>query len=327
MIQHTLFVGTIGEGVFRSLDHGETFRRAMDGPGVFVESQVRALAVHPSRPGRIYMGNEQGLFRSDDRAGEWQRIASPCDGHPIWSILLGTGEPETIIVGCCPARLFQSPDAGVTWRTVGGDFVRDCPRILSTRVTTLAADPNDPQLCWAGVEIDSVWHTTDGGTTWEKQPRGLSSQDIHSLVVLSRVEGRPRRLLAATNNDLNLSEDDGKHWRKLDIGKQLPRTYCRAMTTVPGKPRRILLGIGDGPPGWSGFIAFSEDAGETWSLAGMPGPSNSTIWNFAQHLADPNLLYASSVSGQVYRSVDAGSTWTKLAREFGEIRALAWTPA
>jgi hypothetical protein len=50
------------------------------------------------------------------------------------------------------------------------------------------------------------------------------------------------------------------------------------------------------------------------------------MWNFAVHAADPNLVYANSVSGQVYRSVDGGASWLKLPREFGEIRALAWTP-
>jgi photosystem II stability/assembly factor-like uncharacterized protein len=42
--------------------------------------------------------------------------------------------------------------------------------------------------------------------------------------------------------------------------------------------------------------------------------------------ADPTLIYASSVSGQVYRSTDGGEGWEKLPREFGEIRALLWTP-
>ena len=60
--------------------------------------------------------------------------------------------------------------------------------------------------------------------------------------------------------------------------------------------------------------------------ARMPGRSNSTIWNFAIHPADPELVYASSVSGEVYRSTDGGAMWQKLPREFGEIRALAWTP-
>jgi hypothetical protein len=31
MIAHRLYVGTVGEGVFRSIDGGATFRRACDG--------------------------------------------------------------------------------------------------------------------------------------------------------------------------------------------------------------------------------------------------------------------------------------------------------
>jgi len=48
--------------------------------------------------------------------------------------------------------------------------------------------------------------------------------------------------------------------------------------------------------------------------------------DFAAHPADPSLIYASSVSGELYRSVNGGVSWEKLAREFGEIRALAWAP-
>ena len=84
--------------------------------------------------------------------------------------------------------------------------------------------------------------------------------------------------------------------------------------------------MGDAPPGSAGVVARSIDGGQTWQPARMPGRANSTIWNFALHSADPHLLYASSVSGEVYRSTDAGACWEKLAREFGEIRALAWTP-
>jgi len=232
-----------------------------------------------------------------------------------------------MLVGVCPSRLFRTGDGGKSWEEVGWDFEQNCPRIMSTRLTALAAQDGDGETAWAGVEIDSAWRSRDGGRTWRKTPAGLSSPDIHSLVVVPAREGRPRRLLAATNNDLNISEDEGDSWRRSDIGKQLPRSYCRGMTQVAGRPERILLGIGDGPPGWSGLIALSEDAGDTWRLADMPGQANSTIWNFATHPADPALIYASSVSGQVYRSTDAGGSWVKLAREFGEVRGLAWAPA
>jgi hypothetical protein len=31
--------------------------------------------------------------------------------------------------------------------------------------------------------------------------------------------------------------------------------------------------------------------------------------------------------GEVYVSEDAGESWRKIAREFGEVRAAAWLPA
>jgi photosystem II stability/assembly factor-like uncharacterized protein len=98
------------------------------------------------------------------------------------------------------------------------------------------------------------------------------------------------------------------------------------MTQKAGDPDVVLLGVGDGPPGWTGLVARSADGGRTWEPAAMPGRANSTVWTFAAHAADADLVYAASVSGQLYRSTDAGRSWHKLAREFGEVRALAWAP-
>src|SRR6266571_2368631 len=110
---HRLYVGTIGEGLWRSSDGGETFARASD--GMFVECHVRALAVHPSRPRTLYLGSERGLFRSDDGADSWARVESPLNERQIWSILLVPSAPEVILVGTCPSRLFRSTDGGKTW--------------------------------------------------------------------------------------------------------------------------------------------------------------------------------------------------------------------
>ena len=38
------------------------------------------------------------------------------------------------------------------------------------------------------------------------------------------------------------------------------------------------------------------------------------------------MVAAASLFGYVYVSEDGGDTWTKLKKEFGEIRALAVTP-
>jgi photosystem II stability/assembly factor-like uncharacterized protein len=320
---HCLYVGTIGEGLWRSTDGGDTFVRACD--GMFVECHVRALAVRPQDPGTLYLGSEQGLFRSTDGAARWQRVESPLNGLQTWSILLSPADPDVILVGTCPSRLFRSADGGRTWTEPPVRMAQDCPRIMHTRVTTLTAEPADPATVWAGVEIDGLYRSRDAGQTWQAVGSGLSSRDIHALAILP-ADGRPGRMLAATNNDLNLSSDGGETWRPLGVGRELPWFYCRALAQPVGRPEVVLLGTGDGPPGSVGLVARSADGGTHWQAARMPGQANSTIWNFAVHAADPDLVYASSVSGEVYRSTDGGASWEKLAREFGEIRALAWTP-
>jgi len=318
-----LYVGTIGEGLFRSIDGGETYRRTCD--GMFVECHVRALAVDPRDARVLWIGTEQGLYRSKDGADNWQRVESPLNGMQIWSILLLPHDPDIVLVGTCPSRVFRSVDGGRTWTEPGTAMLRDCPRIIHTRVTSLMADASDPENVYAGVEIDGVWHSRDAGVTWQRVGSGLSSQDIHALVAVPG-NGRPKRLLAATNNDLNISGDNGATWQPQKIGQSLPWSYCRTLAQKVGQPEVVLLGNGDGPPGTVGVVGRSTDGGQTWRAAEMPGRANSTIWNFAVHAADPELIYASSVHGLVYRSENGGETWSRLAREFGEVRALAWTP-
>jgi photosystem II stability/assembly factor-like uncharacterized protein len=334
IMNHRIYVGTIGEGLWRSVDGGETFKRACD--GMFVECHVRALVVHPDDDRVLYLGCELGLFRSEDGADSWNRIDSPASGQQVWSILFGTSPPHprplspggarggngpgTLLVGVCPSRLYLSNDAGKTWTEPAARILQACPRILHTRVTTLLADPRNPQTMWAGVEIDGLQRTRDGGRTWHPVGKGLSSQDIHALAIL------PSKLIATTNNDVNVSTDEGDTWTPLRLGEKLPLPYFRGLAQHAERPDILFLGNGDAPPGTTGLIARSLDGGVTWQPASMPARANSTIWNFAVHPSDPNLIYASSVSGQAYRSNDAGATWHKLAREFGEIRALAWTP-
>ncbi|HLJ94666.1 MAG TPA: hypothetical protein VKU02_15880 [Gemmataceae bacterium] len=320
---HRLYVGTIGEGLWRSTDDGETFVRAAD--GMFVECHVRALAVHPRDPRILYLGSELGLFRTTDGADHWTRVESPLNGQQIWALCLLPQTPEVILVGTCPSRLFRSADGGRTWAEPAVDIRQACPRIMHTRVTTLLTDPNEPETVWAGVEIDGLLRSCDSGQTWQKVGSGLSSLDIHALAII-QADSREKRLLASTNNDVNLSTDEGETWQPLQLGKRLPWSYFRGMAQLPNRPGVVLLGNGDGPPGSVGTVARSSDAGANWHVATLPGQANSTIWNFAVHPADPERVYASSVSGEIYRSTDAGSSWAKLPREFGEIRALAWTP-
>lgn len=186
----------------------------------------RALAVDPRDARVLYLGSEQGLFRSTDGADNWVRVESPLNGRQIWSILLLPQDPDVILVGTCPSRLFRSADAGRTWTEPPVQIEPDCPRIIHTRVTTPQADPTAPGTVWAGIEIDGLRVSHDSGQTWQAMGEGLSSRDLHALVIVPAAQGQARRLLASTNNDLNVS-DDGQTWRPLGLGRVLPWPYFR----------------------------------------------------------------------------------------------------
>ena len=326
-----IYVGTVGEGVFRSSDDGDTFSRNYE--GMFLEADVRARATSSSNPNRLYAGTNMGLYRSEDGGDNWSRLHAPFDpgdgwmgGVAVWSLLVLPGEPEKILAGVCPSALYLSADAGDTWLQAETKLSPECVAIRFPRVTCLVADPADPLSLWAGVEIDGIHKSSDGGKTWIRIGEGLSSMDIHSLVVLPRegVNGA-RTLLASTNNDLNVSADGGETWVPQNVKDSFTWRYCRGLWQKPDDPDTLFLGNGNGPPGTEGAIRISRDGGASWKQASLPVEPNSTIWAFAASQSEPDKVCAYSVSGQLFLTRDAGNSWIKLRREFGEIRSLLLT--
>ena len=320
-----VYAGTTGQGVWRSLDNGETFQRRS--VGMFMEAEVRALAVHPTEPATLFAGTDAGIFRTVDGGERWTRLTAPFDpgngwpvGVAIWSILIHPRTPETIFVGTCPSGLYRSRDGGDSWEKLNAALTVECPPIQFSRVTCLRADPNDDETIWAGVEIDGVWRSRDRGDSWTRLSQGLSSADIHDLALFP---GQPSVVLASTNNDLNFSRDAGESWQPQAVKGQFPFAYCRGMIAKSDDPNTLLLGNGNGPPGTAGALQVSHDGGRTWTQAELPVPPNSTIWTFATNAGDPNLMFCASINGYVYRSADGAATWTKCAHEFGEVRSLA----
>jgi hypothetical protein len=324
-----LYAGTVGQGVWRSLDRGETFQRHC--AGMFMEAEVRAFAVHPNRPGVLYAGTDAGIYRTENGGDRWMRLDTTFDpgkGWPsgviVWSLLIHPDNPDLMFTGTCPSGLYRSRDGGETWEKLDAALTPECAPIIYSRVTCLRADPNSPNTIWAGVEIDGAWRSDDAGDTWRRLDAGLSSLDIHDLVILP---GPGRIVLTSTNNDLNISPDDGETWEPQHVKDSFPFAYCRGMAVKPDDPLTLYLGNGNGPPGTAGAVQVSRDGGLSWRQAALPVRPNSTIWTFATHAPEPDLVFCASVNGYVYRSEDAAKTWHKCAHEFGEVRALAITGA
>jgi photosystem II stability/assembly factor-like uncharacterized protein len=320
-----LYVGTVGEGLWRSVDGGQSWERLRK--GLLSECEVRSLAIDPRDDRRIHVGTNEGVFISTDGGQSFASCGGELAERVIWSLAISHDQSATLLAGARPAAVYRSDDRGASWRRlpVPVDEAAANPALRYNRVTWVGFDPGRANQLWVGVEIGGIFTSEDGGQSFEARSQGLSSLDIHGLAIVSTAEGA-RTLVASTDNDVHLSFDDGRSWQPQQATRSFPYGYCRGLCQHPARPAVLYLGNGDGPPGSVGAALRSVDGGRTWQRLALPGVVNSTIWGFATHPADPQRVYAYSVSGQVFLSRDGGDGWEKLPREFGEIRALAWSP-
>ena len=318
----TICVGTIGSGIWRSPDGGETWSRVR--PSRYPENEVRALAVHPRAPHIVYAGTDSGVYRSEDRGASWERLDSPMNTMQTWALAIDPVIPDILFAGTKPPAVFRSRDGGQQWAKLAVELAAECPAVVIPRVTALVVDPEDHRTVWAGIEVDGVRRSQDGGETWTTMAGGLTDPDIHGIALSG---GQPKRVLATTPREIFASSDAGESWQRLEVMQQFPHAYTRAIAVKADDPHVIFVGHGQTASPTIGSVQRSQDGGKTWETLPLPGEPNSYISCLATHPSDPNLVLASTLYGQLFMSTDAGDSWRKVRQEFSEVRSLAWMPS
>ena len=203
-------------------------------------------------------------------------------------------------------------------------MVEDCPNVGVPRVTALTVDPSDRRIIWAGVEVDGVRRSLDGGETWTRIAGGLNDPDIHDVAVRRRPAAKT--VLTSTPREIFASTDNGESWHGLGVGKHFGLPYCRGLALKADDPNTVFVATGDGAVGGTGAIQRSKDGGRAGSGCRCRSSPTRRSGRSRPIRADPGLILACSHYGELYASHDAGDSWRKFPREFTEIRALAWTP-
>jgi len=251
--------------------------------------RVTTVTGVPSQPRTFYMGVASGgLFRTTDSGATWVPIT---DGKvPVGStgsvavadsdlntIYLGTGSDDVRSNVSTGRGIYKTTDGGETWKFVG---LYNAGQIGGVRI-----HPTDPNTAWVAAQGDAfkdnpdrgIFKTTDGGATWRKV--------------------------------LYLSDSIGAMDVELQPGN--PSVVYAWLSHLQRKPWTIISG---GPAKDGAGFYKSTDGGEHFSkiTAGLPGDLVGK-GNIGVSAASPNRVYAlieAKPGGGLYRSDDAGQTWT-----------------
>jgi len=234
--------------------------------------------------------------------------------------------------------------SGLSLRSIG-------PAVTSGRVVGFAVHPKDPKQYYVAAASGGVWKTTNAGTTWTPV---FDSEGSYSIGVVVIDPKNPHVVWVGTgeNNSqrsvgygdgVYRSDDGGKSWKNMGlkasehIGKLIidPRdsntVYVAAQGPLwgPGGDRGLFKTT-DGGKTWKKVLSISENTGVTDVVMDPRNPDQliAAAYQRRRHVCT---LINGGPESAIYRSTDAGATWTKLktglpTEELGRI-GLALAPS
>ncbi len=259
--------------------------------GPFRGGRTKSITGVPGQPNVFYMGVVNGgVWKTNDFGRTWNPIFDDQPTGSIGAVAVAPSDPNVVYVGSGEgiARpdlstgdgIYKSTDAGKTWTHLGLRDGQQIPYVL--------VDPRDANKLFVAVlghpygpnEERGVFRSTDGGRTFTKV----------------------------------LYKDENTGASDLELDPKNPDVVYACLWETQQGPWENGAWSGTG-----GGIFKSTDGGSTWHQLskGLPSGNGDGVVqaDVAVAPSDPNRVYASVASMRavgIYRSDDAGESWTKI---------------
>jgi serine/threonine protein kinase len=208
-----MYVAISAGGVYRTNDGGSTWTaqnqgiRAMFMPNKNPEfgQCVHKIAMHPSRPERLFLQNHWGLYRSDNYAESWIDIANGVPSDFGFAVVMHPRNPDCVYIipvesdefrCACEGRLrvYRTRNSGASWEPL----VRGLPQKRAYETVlrdAMTADSFDPVGIYFGTRSGQLFASRDEGRTWQKILEGLPAVVCVRQALVEDASASPRPTL------------------------------------------------------------------------------------------------------------------------------------
>jgi len=186
-----IFIAISAAGAFRSDDAGATWRPINQGlrsehipdPTAEVGHCVHRIAMHPSRPGVLFMQKHWDVMRSDNAGDSWREVSGNLPTDFGFVIDVHAHEPETIYVVPIKSdsehfpldgklRVYRSRTGGNDWEPLSKGLPQsDC--YVNVLRDAMAVDSLDSCGIYFGTTGGQVYASADAGDNWSPIVRDL----------------------------------------------------------------------------------------------------------------------------------------------------------
>ncbi|HUK56094.1 MAG TPA: hypothetical protein VLY20_05505 [Nitrospiria bacterium] len=232
-----------------------------------------------------------------------------CTGksNMVTAIVINPENPAIVFIATNDS-VYKTRDDGATWVPV-------TTGLGNARILSLAINPSNPSMIYAGTLGDAVYRSVDGGNRWSIINAGLKEH----VTVVNAFIFYPQNsdvILAATTVGLFKTVNGGMMWDDVP-NKGMDSVYIVSVAQDPANTNVLYAGT-------SGGVYKSMNGGMTWreSNNGLikPGPGTALSLGINSLAMDPvktTTLYAGTTRG-VFKTTDGAASWVKIQEGIGE---------
>jgi photosystem II stability/assembly factor-like uncharacterized protein len=187
-----MYIAISAAGAFRTDDGGASWKPINRGlksamelpdPNSEIGHCVHRIALHPSRPGVLFMQKHWDVCRTDDAGDEWREVSGDLPSDFGFPIDVHAHEPETIYVVPIKSdsehyppdgklRVYRSRSGGGEWEPLTKDLPQSNCYVNVLR-DAMSVDKLDPCGVYFGTTGGQVYGSADGGDSWTAVAKNL----------------------------------------------------------------------------------------------------------------------------------------------------------